>query len=109
MMGGYMGINFQKYPFQEDWEYYKEKTKEIEEIYLSGLYDRLNIKRMGVCLCAPLGENEVEREEEEIEEEMFFNFLEGMETSKEFIAPTGLVDKTQLNPSHQIRDYDGRF
>lgn len=89
---GYMGIDIQKYPFNEDWGYYKRKVEEINKIYISGLYNLLQIKRMAICLCAPLGANETESEEEEKEEGMLLDFLEGMEESKYFLAPTGIVD-----------------
>jgi len=87
---GYMGVDIMKYPLDEDWSYLWEKIEEIEELQKSGVYETINVQRMGVLMVAPQGKDDLPGDEEE-EDEAVFDFLESLEEA-EFMPKPGILD-----------------
>lgn len=94
---GYLGIDFMLYPKEEQkWDYYYEKKQKILDLEQSGVYEILNVKRMGIFLVKPeTPECLVEKPLRFQQDDKIFEFINSLENSKTFLAPTGAVDLRQ--------------
>jgi len=93
---GYMMVDFMSYPMDEDWSELQNKRKSILDLYKSGIYNILNIKRAGVLLVEPEEDKDVISESlEEEQEDTVYCFLSQLEENKSFLTSTFTIDLRQ--------------
>jgi hypothetical protein len=90
---GYIGVDFMLYPRDKEWDKYLEKIEGILDLHKKGVYEVINVKRMGVLLVQPETPHCVVDEElKEAQEDKVFEFFDSVESYSEFLAPTKILD-----------------